>query len=91
MNAAQARKVTEQNLEKLAETQLNDAIAELSRLIKDAAEKGHSNVRIYVDQFSALRKLGYDKQVVGHFKNLGFGVETANWGATEKVIRVYWD
>lgn len=91
MNAAEARKVTEQNLEKLAKEQLEEVISVINQLIKDATEKGHSNVRIYVDQFSALRKLGYDKQVVGHFEKLGFGVETANWGAKQKVIRVYWD
>lgn len=75
MNAAEARRVTSENLEKLADEQMKGAIGEIESRIKNAVKTGHSNIVCGIDIHSALVKTKFIDQVVDHFENKGYAIE----------------
>ncbi|MDQ0254900.1 hypothetical protein J2S74_002282 [Evansella vedderi] len=89
MNAAEARMITAQNSEKVAEVQLKTVIETMENQIAIAARNGRSFASISIDPGQEWYVHYNNRKLAGYFENLGYEVRI-NSLMTNTVLSCSW-
>lgn len=90
MNATEARKLAEQNGEKIAENQLADAIESMESQIVEKAKIGHFGATIEINCSEQWREFGCTDSFIKHFSDRGYNVETLSVTGSIVLLMCRW-
>ena len=89
MNASEAREIAVKNADKVANRQLEEAIARMDQEIRENVSLGFFDARIEIKPSEQWKDYNCTNRFKNHFRSKGFGVEFDEFG-TNLILICQW-